>query len=360
MNYTHKIKKLFLYAGLEKEDYEKVIPRIREENMLLLIVFSQLAVVMFMILFFASFFSIGFASVNTGTYLTFSIIMLGILLFGRFLLPKQPKLVMYFVYLFEIMLFVFGIHISLLHLEQPAVSAVAFLLVSPLLFYDKPIRLTFLIAIAVAVFCVIVVHVKNPDVIQSDVWNMITFGVVAVATTVFIMSIKMRALVQSEQIEYLSQTDLLTGAKNRNHYENKLAGYPKMCTSNLICVYADVNGLHEMNNKEGHLAGDRMLQEVARVMQQRFGTEDTYRIGGDEFVGFRVDGHIEYVLSEIDQMNQELAQKGYHVSFGFSSHEVTQDEFDMQSLVKEAESKMFDTKREYYREMNIDRTNRQS
>ena len=64
MNYTHKIKKLFLYAGLEKEDYEKVIPRIREENMLLLIVFSQLAVVMFMILFFASFFSIGFASVN--------------------------------------------------------------------------------------------------------------------------------------------------------------------------------------------------------------------------------------------------------------------------------------------------------
>ena len=118
-----------------------------------------------------------------------------------------------------------------------------------------------------------------------------------------------------------------------------------MCNNNLICVYADVNGLHEMNNKEGHLAGDRMLQEVARVMQQRFGTEDTYRIGGDEFVGFRVDGHMEYVSSEIDQMNQELAQKGYHVSFGSSSHEVTQDEFDMQSLVKEAESKMFDAKR---------------
>ena len=359
MKYTHKIKKLFINAGLEKEEYRKMIPIISEENMLLLSVFSQLAVVMFILLFVASFFSAGFASVNTDTYLTFAIIMLGILLCARFLLPKKPGLVMVFVYVFEIMLFVFGIHISLLHLEKPAVSAVAFLLVSPLLFYDRPIRLTFLIAIVVAIFCVLVVHVKNPDVIQSDVWNMITFGVVAVATTVFIMSIKMRALSQSRQIEYLSQTDLLTGAKNRNHYENRLMEYPEMCTSNLICVYADVNGLHEMNNTEGHQAGDRMLQEVARVMQQRFGTEDTYRIGGDEFVCFRVDGQLEKVSSEINKMSLELAKKGYFVSFGFATYEISQDEFDIYEIVKKAESNMFDAKRKYYHEMDIDRTNRQ-
>ena len=358
MNYTHKIKKLFLYAGLEKDEYYKVIPRIRKENRLLLRVFSQLAVIMFVLLLIASFFSTGFASVNANTYLTFAIIMLAILICDRFLLPVQPNLVMVFVYAFEIMLYVFGIHISMLHLDKPAVSAVAFLLVSPLLFYDRPIRLTFMIAIVVAIFCVIVVHVKNPDVIQSDVWNMITFGVVAVATTVFIMSIKMRALLQSSQIEYLSQTDLLTGAKNRNHYENKLIEYPKMCTSNIICVYADVNGLHEMNNNEGHLAGDRMLQEVARVMMSRFGSEDTYRIGGDEFVCFRVDGQLEKISSEINQMNQELVKKGYYVSFGFATCEMHQEELDMQGIVKEAESQMFDTKREYYRELDNNRTNR--
>ncbi len=359
MNFAHKIKNLFVTAGLEKEEYQKVIPRIREENMTLLKVFSQLAVVMFILLFFASFFSVGFASVNSKTYLAFAIIMLVILLCARFLLPAKPKLVTLFVYVFEIMLFVFGIYISLLHLEKPAVSAVAFLLVSPLLFYDRPIRLTFLIAIVVTVFCVIVVHVKNPDVIQSDVWNMITFGVVAVATTVFIMSIKMKALLQSGQIEYLSQTDLLTGVKNRNHYENQLTGYPEKCSSNLVCVYADVNGLHEMNNNEGHLAGDRMLQETARVMLQRFGAEDTYRVGGDEFVCFRVDGQLESISSEINQMSRELEQKGYYVSFGFAAHEAAQGEFDMREIIKEAESNMFAAKREYYRDKDNTRTNRQ-
>ena len=359
MKYTYQTKKLFIHAGLEKEEYLKMIPIMREENMLLLRVFSQLAVVMFILLFAASFFSVGFASINTNTYLTFAIIMLAILLCSRFLLPKQPNMVMLFVYVFEIMLFVFGIHISMLHSEKPAVSAVAFLLVSPLLFYDRPIRLTFLIAIVVAVFCVMVVHVKSPDVIQSDVWNMITFGVVAVATTVFIMSIKMRALSQSRQIEYLSQTDLLTGAKNRNHYENQLMKYPQMCNNNLICVYADVNGLHEMNNTKGHQAGDKMLQEVAKVLQQRFGLEDTYRIGGDEFVCFSVDGKLENISSEIDQISQELAQKSYFVSFGFVSKEISQDEFDMYEIVKEAESNMFEAKREYYREMDNDKMNRQ-
>ena len=156
--------------------------------------------------------------------------MLAILLCCTFSFAQTAKFVMLFVLMFEIMLFVFGIHISMLHLEKPAVSAVAFLLVSPLLFYDRPIKLTILIEIVVSVFCVLVIYIKNPDVIQSDVWNMITFGVVAVATTVFMMSIKMRALSQSRQIEYLSQTDLLTGAKNRNHYENQLMNILKCVT----------------------------------------------------------------------------------------------------------------------------------
>ena len=110
---------------------------------------------------------------------------------------------------------------------------------------------------------------------------------------------------------------------------------------------------------EGHQAGDRMLQEVARVMQQRFGTEDTYRIGGDEFVCFRVDGQVEKVSSEIKKMSLELAKKGYFVSFGSAVYKKTQDEFDIYEIVKEAESNMFDAKRKYYHEMDIDRTNRQ-
>ncbi len=267
-NYQN-LRKLFLYGGIEKDEYQKLRPEIRKENRGLLCVFSQIASAMFLLLLAASIVAKGFASENTTTYLACAVEMLVILFCSHVVLPKHPALVTPLVYVFEILLYAFGIHVSMLHADMPAVSAVAFLLVSPMLFYDRPVRMSVLIAAVVALFCAIVLRCKQPEVAQKDVWNMITFGMVAVAVTVFTMSVKMRALLQSRQIEYLSQTDLLTGAKNRNHYENRLQTYPDMCRSNLACVYADVNGLHEMNNRYGHPAGDKMLREVAEAMQPR-------------------------------------------------------------------------------------------
>ena len=349
MNYPKQLGKLFLYAGVEKEEYYALSAGIRKENLVLLNVFSQLAGIMFFLLAIASILSNGFATVNSSTYLACGFVMLAIMLCGRYIVPKHPALVTVLVYVFEIVLYVFSIRISMLHADKPAVSAVAFLLVSPLLFYDRPVRLSALLAADVAAFCVIVLCVKQPEVAETDVWNMVTFGVVAVATTVFIMSIKIRALAQSRQIEYMGQTDLLTGLKNRNYYENQLQKYPKICRSNLICVYGDVNGLHEVNNSQGHLAGDRMLCEVAAVMQAHFGSEHTCRIGGDEFAAFRMDAQPETVSAELERMRQELVDKGYHVAFGMAVREKGQSPFDMQELIKEAENAMFSAKREFYR-----------
>lgn len=358
MNYLQKLRKLFLYAGVEKEEYSALSAGIRRENLVLLSLFSQLAGIMFFLLAIVSILYKGFATVNSSTYLVCGFVMLAIMLCVRFIAPKHPAIVTALVYVFEIVLYMFSIRISMLHADKPAVSAVAFLLVSPLLFYDRPVRLSALLAADVAAFCAIVLCVKPPEVAATDVWNMVTFGVVAVATTVFIMSIKIRALVQSRQIEYMGQTDLLTGLKNRNYYENRLQEYPKMCKSNLICVYGDVNGLHEVNNRQGHLAGDRMLCEVAAAMRTHFGSEHTCRIGGDEFAAFRMDAQPETVSAEIEEMRQELAEKGYHVAFGMAVCEKEQGSFDMQAFVKEAESAMFSAKDEFYRQPEHNRRRR--
>ena len=353
-----KLRKLFLYAGVEKEAFNNLTADIHRENRVLLEVFSQLAGIMFFLLFIASMLTNGFATVNSSTYLTCGIVMLAIMLCVYHLVPKHPALVLLLVYVFEIVLYVFSIRISMLHADKPAVSAVAFLLVTPLLFYDRPIRLTALIAADVTVFCVMVLCMKQPEVSETDLWNMVTFGLVAVITTLFIMSIKIRALAQSKQIEYMSQTDLLTGLKNRNHYENQLKKYPKMCKLNLICVYGDVNGLHEVNNIQGHPAGDRMLREVAAAMQAYFGREHTYRIGGDEFAAFRMDTPPEKVSAEIERIGQDLDGKGYHVSFGIASREKEQGPFDMHEIVKEAENGMYLAKREFYRQPEHNRRSR--
>ena len=353
-----RLGKMFLYAGLEKEEYQKLLPDIHRENQALLKVFSQLAAVMFFLLYIVSMLSQGFATQNSSEYMLRAIEMLVILFCARYILPKHPTLVMLFIYIFEIILYSFGIHVSMLHAEKPAVSAVAFLLVTPLLFYDRPVRLSALLAGVVAVFCGIVVRVKTPEVAETDIWNMITFGVVAAAATVFSMSTKFRALAQSRQIRFMSETDLLTGAKNRNHYESRLKVYPELYTTNLICVYADVNGLHEMNNRYGHPAGDKMLQEVAKAMLQCFGREHTYRVGGDEFVSFRVNGQPDDLPLEIERLRRSLQKQGYHVSFGTAVHEKTQDSPDIHALVSEAEMNMFAAKREFYRQSEHDRRSR--
>ena len=220
MNDIKMIPKLLLYAGVDKEEYTKLLPSIRKENEVLLRLFSLLAAPMFFVLAIVSIVSGGFATVNSPTYLISGIIMLLIFLCVMFIVPKHPNIILMLVYVFEIVLYAFEIQISMLHAEKPAVSAVAFLLVSPLLFYDRPIRLSALLTAVIATFSTMVIYFKQPNVAETDVWNMITFGIVAIAATVFIMSIKIRTLSQSRQIEYMSQTDLLTGVKNRNYFDN--------------------------------------------------------------------------------------------------------------------------------------------
>ncbi|MBQ5426941.1 MAG: hypothetical protein IIT51_00140 [Oscillospiraceae bacterium] len=91
-NYQN-LRKLFLYGGIEKDEYQKLRPEIRKENRGLLCVFSQIASAMFLLLLAASIVAKGFASENTTTYLACAVEMLVILFCSHVVLPKHPALV---------------------------------------------------------------------------------------------------------------------------------------------------------------------------------------------------------------------------------------------------------------------------
>ena len=99
----------------------------------------------------------------------------------------------------------------------------------------------------------------------------------------FVMAL--RNIHYHRQIERLGIIDSMTGLKNRNCYEQTLDSYAEKCSNDsLCCLYMDVNGLHILNNTLGHSAGDEMLIYIANSIKKLFGTDDAYRIGGDEFV----------------------------------------------------------------------------
>lgn len=141
--------------------------------------------------------------------------------------------------------------------------------------------------------------------------------------------------------------DILTNMQNRNAYESSRDSWAKKCTVSLSCVYVDVNGLHELNNASGHKKGDQMLQTVALELQGRFGRDNCYRTGGDEFVAFVQDEPETAVRAAIDELIRALEQKGCSAAIGV----VTQNagSVDLDTLIRQAEQQMYQAKEEHYR-----------
>ncbi len=92
---------------------------------------------------------------------------------------------------------------------------------------------------------------------------------------------------REEQLEQLAYRDPLTGLANRRvlreRAEQALA-LARRGDSQVALLYLDLVGFKEINDQLGHLAGDQVLEEVARRLTGAIRDADTAaRIGGDEF-----------------------------------------------------------------------------
>lgn len=141
-----------------------------------------------------------------------------------------------------------------------------------------------------------------------------------------------------------ANTDVLTSLQNRNRYE-KLCIELKGNEKKLTCIYIDANGLHEMNNSKGHLAGDQMLRFIADTLKVSFGEEMTFRIGGDEFVVFQEEFDLGKIQTKLTNFAEALEKNGYYASVGVCSAE---DGISIESIIKTAEKRMYEDKKKYY------------
>jgi diguanylate cyclase (GGDEF)-like protein/PAS domain S-box-containing protein len=91
-----------------------------------------------------------------------------------------------------------------------------------------------------------------------------------------------------EQLQHMARHDALTGLPNRQLFLDRLdAALARAVRSGggFALLYLDLDGFKQVNDRHGHAAGDALLCEVARRVQQAVRDVDTVgRIGGDEFV----------------------------------------------------------------------------
>lgn len=153
-------------------------------------------------------------------------------------------------------------------------------------------------------------------------------------------------------IEELGIRDQLTGLLNRNSFQLAIKKYEDEHPDSFACMYIDADGLHEVNSHLGHTAGDVLLKTIADAIKECFGDEDSYRIGGDEFVIFRHGITEQQLTKKIKIMLRMIEGKGYHISIGV---EWRRDATLLSEVVKRAEGRMYAAKRSYYESRNDDK-----
>jgi diguanylate cyclase (GGDEF)-like protein/PAS domain S-box-containing protein len=90
------------------------------------------------------------------------------------------------------------------------------------------------------------------------------------------------------ELEHRADHDALTGLPNRHRLERELQQAIAGATQaggGLALLYIDLDGFKAVNDSGGHVAGDRLLREVAFRLEHGLRHGDfVARVGGDEFV----------------------------------------------------------------------------
>lgn len=92
----------------------------------------------------------------------------------------------------------------------------------------------------------------------------------------------------NNQLEQMAYTDPLTGCANRRQMEltlPRLIHKARILQQSLSLILIDIDHFKRVNDQFGHDAGDRVLQHLSGILQQRLRSGDLLvRLGGEEFL----------------------------------------------------------------------------
>ena len=154
-----------------------------------------------------------------------------------------------------------------------------------------------------------------------------------------------------DQLKALNMTDMLTGVMNRNAMNARVealakAGAEAPCRMGV--VFADMNGLKNINDNRGHMAGDQMLKNAAMILQSTFLGDEIYRVGGDEFlVLLRETSDADMQRKIADIKNKSALFENVSFAAGCCMLDRVQD---VREAMAEADARMYEDKENCYRD----------
>lgn len=159
---------------------------------------------------------------------------------------------------------------------------------------------------------------------------------------------------ENDRLSQLAYRDALTGLRNRRYFGERLS--EELCrlkrnpVGALSVIVVDVNDFKQLNDTQGHAAGDAALVAVGKVLETLIRLEDVAcRLGGDEFIVLLPDTTREQALIVLERIRSHMpALAGVGLSrrplaLGLGSWEPNDDEI---RLLSRADDEMYADKRD--------------
>ena len=159
---------------------------------------------------------------------------------------------------------------------------------------------------------------------------------------------------EKTRLKNLSYVDSLTYAQNRNHFNEYIEQNKNTELHSLGVIYLDLNGLKEINDKMGHIAGDTLIISASYALQEIF-LDNSYRVGGDEFVVIEQDVSELLFFDQYSKLLKRMKELEISVATGCVWKETCSN---LSETLQEADQKMYEDKKRYYSLAENDRRKR--
>lgn len=159
---------------------------------------------------------------------------------------------------------------------------------------------------------------------------------------------------EKAKLKSLSYVDSLTYAQNRNHFNDYLEQNRSKELHSVGVIYLDLNGLKEINDKMGHIAGDTLIITASYALQEIF-LENSYRVGGDEFVVIEQGVSELLFFDKYSKLLKRMKELEVSVATGCVWKETC---LNLSETLQEADQMMYEDKKRYYSLAENDRRNR--
>jgi len=183
---------------------------------------------------------------------------------------------------------------------------------------------------------------------EDNIWSIREVELLKILSNIIASAILQKK--SDEYLKYASTHDKLTGIYNRAYFETEIERVKKGRNFPLGFFIIDVNDLKIINDKIGHVAGDELIVNAAKILKNSVRSEDCLaRIGGDEFAVIIqkanenvVKNLYRRILDTQEMINQNLEIK-VSMAVGFA---IAKNEKEINDAIKKADENMYLHKRQ--------------